>query len=98
MRSAFLAALALSALTGCALTPVQQRWAGIAASVIVTGQTATAETGQMSSKYIVTHYHSLRYWIDGQGWSTTDSDRATRYTRDEAVRLASQMHGEAVAA
>jgi len=34
---AILAALALSALTSCALTPTQQKWAGIAVSVIVTG-------------------------------------------------------------
>lgn len=48
--------------------------------------------------YIVTHYHSRRYWIDGQGWATTDADRATRYTKHEATQLASQMHGEAVPA
>lgn len=46
--------------------------------------------------YLVYLYHSHRYWIDGQGWATTASDRATQYTESDARTLAHQMHGEAV--
>lgn len=46
--------------------------------------------------YIVHHYHQNRFWIEGQGWSTTNSDRATRYTAHEARQLATRLHAEAI--
>lgn len=46
--------------------------------------------------YIVFHYHSHRYWIEGAGWSTSASSRATRYTEYEARKWASRVYGEAV--
>lgn len=36
-NSSFLILAYLAALTGCSLTPAQQKWAGIGASVVITG-------------------------------------------------------------
>ena len=46
--------------------------------------------------YIVEHYHSRRFWIDGEGWSTTDAAKATRFSRAEAYELAHHVHGQVV--
>jgi hypothetical protein len=50
------------------------------------------------NKYILHLYHQNRFWIEGQGWSTTNSARATRYTESEARKLGSLLHAEAVPA
>lgn len=46
--------------------------------------------------YIVEHYHSGRFWIEGEGWATTDESNATCYDRTDAAAIAHQTHGEAV--
>jgi hypothetical protein len=46
--------------------------------------------------FIVEHYHGRRFWIESQGWATTDEAEATRYSRENATTLAHQMHGEVV--
>jgi hypothetical protein len=48
--------------------------------------------------YIVEHFHTRRYWIEGEGWSTTDESKATRYSRAEADALAHRAYGTAVEA
>jgi hypothetical protein len=48
------------------------------------------------NQYIVELYHSRRFWIDGEGWSTSDESRATRYSRAEAYELAHHVHGQVV--
>lgn len=44
--------------------------------------------------YIVENYHTRRFWIEGEGWATTDESKATRFERADAAAIAHQMHGE----
>jgi hypothetical protein len=48
------------------------------------------------NQYIVELYHSRRFWIDGEGWSTSDESKATRYSRADAYELAHHVYGQVV--